>query len=112
MGMHMASAAAHEQTLAIRGMTCASCAARVQHALAKVPGVVRAEVNFANRSALVVGDAPVVRLSEAVHAAGYEAEELSRMAGDDGRVELRDARNRFFLAAALAIPVAAGMFGL
>ncbi|MBI3830249.1 MAG: cadmium-translocating P-type ATPase [Planctomycetes bacterium] len=108
----MPDAATHEQTLAIRGMTCASCAARVQSALAKVPGVARAEVNFANRSALVAGDVPVAVLEAAVHAAGYEAEELSNVAKDDGREELRAARTRFVFAAVLGLPVTAVMFGL
>lgn len=108
----MPDADIHEQTLAIRGMTCASCAARVQSALARVPGVSRAEVNFANRSALVTGDAPVAALEAAVHAAGYEAEELTSVARDDGREELLAARNRFVFAAVLALPVAAAMFGL
>ncbi|MCW8133753.1 MAG: cation-translocating P-type ATPase, partial [Planctomycetota bacterium] len=101
-----------EQTLAIRGMTCASCAARVQHALAEVPGVERADVNFASRSALVTGAAPLAALAEAVHSAGYEAEALETAGRDDGREELAASKRRFVLAAVLGFPVMAGMFGL
>jgi copper chaperone CopZ len=39
--------------LEIGGMTCASCASRVEKALAKVPGVSRASVNLATEKATV-----------------------------------------------------------
>ena len=40
-------------TLSIEGMTCASCAARIEKALAAVPGVTGAEVNLAIERATV-----------------------------------------------------------
>ncbi|MGS0759135.1 heavy-metal-associated domain-containing protein, partial [Roseateles sp. GG27B] len=40
-------------TLAISGMTCASCVGRVEKALKKVPGVLEAEVNLALETAAV-----------------------------------------------------------
>ncbi|RFU48752.1 heavy metal translocating P-type ATPase [Paraburkholderia sp. DHOC27] len=63
--------------LDISGMTCASCAMRVEKALAKVPGVSRATVNLATERASVDVDAslnvaPDV-LVNAVRKAGYEA---------------------------------------
>ncbi|MGH3982936.1 MAG: heavy-metal-associated domain-containing protein, partial [Pseudonocardiaceae bacterium] len=39
---------------AVRGMTCGSCAARVQKVLGRAPGVTSAEVNFATGTATVV----------------------------------------------------------
>ncbi|PLZ00853.1 copper-translocating P-type ATPase [Burkholderia sp. WAC0059] len=59
----------------IHGMTCAACATRVEKALAKVPGVTRAAVNFATEKATVEADAPVTpaALVAAVEKAGYEA---------------------------------------
>ncbi|WP_087686700.1 heavy metal translocating P-type ATPase [Pandoraea sp. PE-S2R-1] len=62
--------------LAIGGMTCASCAGRVEKALRAVPGVVEASVNLATEKATVRGvrgavDAAV--LTAAVQKAGYEA---------------------------------------
>ncbi|MFM0203909.1 heavy metal translocating P-type ATPase [Paraburkholderia fungorum] len=61
--------------LDIGGMTCASCAMRVEKALAKVPGVTRASVNLATEKASVDSDAAVDpdTLASAVRKAGYEA---------------------------------------
>ncbi|MGP8435882.1 heavy metal translocating P-type ATPase [Paraburkholderia fungorum] len=61
--------------LDIGGMTCASCAMRVEKALAKVPGVTRASVNLATEKASVYSDAAVdpETLAGAVRKVGYEA---------------------------------------
>ena len=61
--------------LPIEGMTCASCATRVEKALKRVPGVASAEVNLATETATVSmaeGAAPQ-SLVDAVRSAGYEA---------------------------------------
>ena len=61
--------------LPIEGMTCASCVARVEKALQRVPGVAMAEVNLATETAtvsLAEGAAPE-SLVAAVKSAGYEA---------------------------------------
>ncbi len=62
-----------ELTLPIEGMTCASCSARVERALAKVPGVVSASVNLATERASVQADdgTPPAALTAAVVQAGY-----------------------------------------
>ena len=46
---------------AIGGMTCATCAGRVEQALSRVPGVDRAEVNLATEKAVVQGHAGLLR---------------------------------------------------
>jgi len=60
-------------TLPIEGMTCASCATRVEKALSKVPGVSSASVNLATERVAVELSAPVAPgvLSAAVLKAGY-----------------------------------------
>jgi Cu+-exporting ATPase len=60
--------------LAVGGMTCGSCAAAVQRVLARVPGVVKADVDHASRRAVITGTAPVENLIRAVEVAGYSAE--------------------------------------
>jgi Cu+-exporting ATPase len=59
----------------ILGMTCASCAGRVERALQRVPGVLQATVNLATETASVHGGAGVTpaALADAVKGAGYEA---------------------------------------
>jgi len=80
----------------VRGMTCASCAGRVERALRAVPGVTRAEVNAATDLADVHGAAlNAAALAAAVSEAGYAVDtqaltlEISGMtcASCVGRVE-------------------------
>ena len=69
-----------EWTLAIKGMSCASCSNRVEKALAKIPGVMSAEVNLALETAQVIGAKRTVNpglLIQAVVAAGYQAQLLN-----------------------------------
>ncbi len=61
--------------LPVAGMSCASCVARVEQHLQRVPGVVTAQVNFAAERAAVTFDPAAVRVEDlvaAVHDAGYE----------------------------------------
>jgi Cu+-exporting ATPase len=60
--------------LILTGVKCAACVAKVEEALRGVPGVTRASVNFAERTALVEGDADSDALVKAVEAAGYGAQ--------------------------------------
>lgn len=62
--------------LAITGMTCAACSARVEKVLTRQPGVLKAEVNLATEKARVSYRADAVeapRLVAAVEKAGYGA---------------------------------------
>ena len=61
--------------IGIGGMTCASCSARVERALKKVPGVQEVAVNLATESARIVfepAEQMEARLRRAVRDAGYE----------------------------------------
>jgi Cu+-exporting ATPase len=65
-----------ETAISVGGMTCASCAARVEKALRAVPGVADASVNLATERATVysLGQAPTPeQLIGAVEKAGYTA---------------------------------------
>ncbi|HJT25314.1 MAG TPA: cation-translocating P-type ATPase [bacterium] len=61
--------------LAVEGMTCASCAARIERKLKTVPGVQNAAVNFASQKAYVQTESTpdVAALEAAVEKAGYSA---------------------------------------
>ncbi|GAB2733706.1 heavy metal translocating P-type ATPase [Salinifilum aidingensis] len=105
--------AGSEQTgveLAIEGMTCASCAARVERKLNKLDGV-EASVNYATEKAKVqrpaaVGDDELIR---AVEAAGYGA----RLPAPEQEAEqaeqrrLTALRTRVLVSAVLSVPVIA-----
>ena len=106
---------------AIGGMTCATCAGRVEQALAGVPGVDRATVNLATEKATVDGHAGLLRpaaLIEAVREAGYEATLLTGNADrEQARETAEAARLRRLLwqvvvAAALSAPLLLSMAGL
>ncbi len=104
-------------TLPIDGMTCASCVARVEKALKKVPGVLVAEVNLATEKAQVTvqgADTAVETLIAAIQKAGYGAH--AEMPGDDGAAAVQaPAPNTWWpvaLAALLSAPLALPMFGM
>jgi P-type Cu+ transporter len=110
-----------DRQLSISGMTCASCAARVEKALSAVPGVVRAEVNLATEKASIEAIAGVLRpadLITAVSTAGYGAELLTGNVERDRQIaaaeELRLRREswRVIAAALLSAPLLLPMFGV
>ncbi|HWN31168.1 MAG TPA: heavy metal translocating P-type ATPase [Pseudonocardia sp.] len=78
------------QQFTVRGMTCGSCAARIQRALGKQPGVASAEVNYATATARVVlaepatdhaaAQARTTALVGAVAKAGYQLTPLTQPA--------------------------------
>jgi P-type Cu+ transporter len=66
-------------TLALEGMTCASCAMRIEKGLKKVPGVIDASVNLASERGTVTYDplqAGIEQLVQKVEAVGYKATPL------------------------------------
>lgn len=110
----MTNQVSNEWTLAIKGMTCASCAGRVEKALLNVSGVVTAEINLALETAKVSGVDKVTtkQLIAAVDAAGYQAQLLT--AQNDSAEHLADSyrRNQWWpsaLAAVLSLPLVIAM---
>jgi Cu+-exporting ATPase len=104
--------ATNETVLQIEGMTCASCAARVEKALLKVPGVSAASVNLATERATVQA-LPSVRVAvlvAAVEKAGYDAKD----AADDSRADTPKQRLPSWwpiaASAALTLPLVVPMF--
>ncbi|MES9557311.1 MULTISPECIES: heavy metal translocating P-type ATPase [unclassified Streptomyces] len=105
-----------EVELAIGGMTCASCAARIEKKLNRMDGV-EATVNYATEKAKVSyrgEDVSVQDLIATVEKTGYTAHEPAPpvRAEDDGpgaeeADELRPLRQRLLTAVALAVPVIA-----
>ncbi|WSQ12681.1 heavy metal translocating P-type ATPase [Streptomyces sp. NBC_01231] len=110
---------AAEVELAIGGMTCASCAARIEKKLNRMDGV-EATVNYATEKAKVTfsEDIAVTDLIATVEATGYTAREPERDparggAGPESSAEgqesdeLRPLRERLITSVALAVPVIA-----
>jgi P-type Cu+ transporter len=102
----------------VTGMTCAACQARVQRALAAVPGVMDASVNLVTRSAAVHYDPSSVtpqRLIEAVRATGYDAELRpvdAEMLAVDSAADDGEAREARVLAIKASVSVLAGIVGM
>jgi len=79
-----ASTALPHLSLPVEGMTCASCAGRVERALKRVPGVAEAHVNLAAERAEVDGTAAPADLAAAIRGAGYAVPEAERTIGVEG----------------------------
>jgi Cu+-exporting ATPase len=98
--------------LPITGMTCASCASRIERKLNKLAGV-SASVNYATERAAVDFDPRAVQpaeLLDAVAAAGYQATlprpaQVGTPAPDGEPDETAALRRRLIVSAALALPV-------
>jgi Cu+-exporting ATPase len=95
--------------LPIAGMTCASCANRIERRLNKLDGV-SASVNYATEKATVAFDETAVAPDElvaAVEAAGYRAALPAAPAGADEVDDTAPLRQRLLVALALTLPVLA-----
>ncbi|MEQ7919844.1 heavy metal translocating P-type ATPase [Xanthomonas sp. WHRI 1810A] len=91
--------------LPIVGMTCASCAGRVERALRKVPGVTEVSVNLANERAQVeaTGGIDPDSLIAAVDKAGYSASLQLDTATQAADQQQRHVAERWALLAAIAL---------
>ncbi|SAL83274.1 copper-translocating P-type ATPase [Caballeronia arvi] len=101
--------------LAVSGMTCASCVARVEKVLKRVPGVESVAVNLATEKATVHASAAVTddQLVAAIAKAGYEAAPILPEAPPVAAPQAFDRELAAVLASAvLTLPLLAPMLGL
>jgi Cu+-exporting ATPase len=115
--MDVATRPEAETALALEGMTCAACAARIEKVLNRLPGT-HAAVNFATESAAVRHDpaaTPIAALIDAVERSGYHAR-VKRDAPDERAADEQRKRDRyvalrreFVVAAILTLPLVAQM---
>jgi Cu+-exporting ATPase len=101
-----------QQTLQLRGMSCASCAARVENAIQAVPGVAECNVNFGAEIANIHFDSHqtnVEQISQAVRDAGYQAFPIAEFgdSNDEDRrarhAEARDLRLKLIVGGIISI---------
>lgn len=91
------------------GMTCGSCVSRIERALNKQPGMIKASVNLTTQKAFVefLSDTlSVPRIHQAIRDAGYEpqAPDASSETEEQDKEGI-DLRRKVIFAAALTIPV-------
>ncbi|GAN54373.1 heavy metal translocating P-type ATPase [Tanticharoenia sakaeratensis] len=104
--------------LALGGMTCASCAARIEKILNRVP-TVHASVNFATERAHVTyvpGVTDAADLVARIEKAGFGAKSLDEVAPEDPAAQRAAAwrleRNRFVLTVLLSAPLFYNMIAM
>ncbi|WP_412677640.1 heavy metal translocating P-type ATPase [Brevibacillus agri] len=96
--------------LDITGMTCAACATRIEKGIKKLPGVIDANVNLTMERATVQfnpGAISTGQIIEKIKDLGYGAHqpEESAAKSDDRGKEIRVQKTRFFVSAALSLPL-------
>jgi Cu+-exporting ATPase len=114
LGYHIV---ADKAEFSISGMSCAACAARIEKALRKVPGVYNATVNFAAEKAAVeynANELAVSQIQERVRQLGYDAHNVADDSEMDRekkvrRDEIRRQRFRLILSAVLSLPLLGAM---
>ena len=96
----------------VKGMTCASCANRIEKVVNKMDGVYEAVVNLALEDMNVKYDkrkVSVEDIEKVVKNAGYEAIEIKDTAKSDHKKDAQEkvkkARNRFIWAVVFAVPL-------
>ena len=108
MSLVLPPASIVEVELAVQGMTCGACAAKIQKELNEIPGI-EAAVNYATESAMVAFDGDSVSeatVIKAIEHAGYSARVMDDQPFDDDLdARLRAAAIRLGLSVAFTIPV-------
>ncbi len=100
-------------TLPITGMTCVNCAANLERAVKKMPGVQDVHVNFASEQATVTYVPSVTGVEEmigAIEDAGFGAVRPDEDSGDDAEqlardAEIRDQTRKFLVGVVFSAPL-------
>jgi Cu+-exporting ATPase len=99
----------------VGGMSCASCAARIETNLSNFKGVIVGNVNFATNTATVTFDERAVsveKIQQQIESLGYSAAPVTEDNTEqlreslDRQVEVEEAKRNFFISLALALPLA------
>jgi Cu+-exporting ATPase len=108
MSLVLPPASIIEVELAVQGMTCGACAAKIQKELNEIPGI-EAAVNYATESAMVAFDGDSISeatVIKAIEHAGYSARVMDDQPFDDDlEARLRAAAIRLGVSVAFTIPV-------
>jgi len=105
----------HTGEVGIEGMTCASCVGRVERALLRTPGVIKAEVNLATERAMIewlpssLTEADILKvIADAGYSGSVPSEETAKSAEHKGTSEVAAAelKRDLVLALALTVPLA------
>jgi Cu+-exporting ATPase len=108
MSLVLPPASIIEVELAVQGMTCGACAAKIQKELNEIPGI-EAAVNYATESAMVAFDGDSVSeatVIKAIEHAGYSARVMDDQPFDDDlEARLRAASIRLGVSVVLTVPV-------
>jgi Cu+-exporting ATPase len=100
-------------TIPIDGMTCAACASRIEKAVGKIPGVIKASVNFATEKAAVEYNPQETRISaikQVIEKLGYKALNIEKKNSVDHdklrkEKEIKTLWRKFIVSAIFAVPL-------
>ena len=92
-------------TFRVKGMSCASCVARVERALKGIEGVQNAFVNLATGTATIENEKPlnIQLIRKIIYSIGYEAEFLEE--GEEEENEYKSLKRKFVVSAILSFPI-------
>ncbi|REE80127.1 Cu+-exporting ATPase [Paenibacillus taihuensis] len=110
------STSTQKTTLQISGMTCASCATRIERGLSRMDGVTSASVNLTMETASVEYNRAVVDVDAVitkVEGLGFQAEvkRESKPPAELRQAEIRKLRYRLIVSALLSLPLLLAMAG-
>lgn len=105
------------KTLLVEGMTCAACSTRIDKALNKIEGVVKANVNLSTNKATIQYPSGLLDeedLIKVVEKTGYKAEvEVERDLDREKELrekEIKSLKTSFIISAILSLPLFSAMF--